>query len=43
MINNTSKIYRMGFISKHTTNFPQTTPLETTTRNLRVKAMISMD
>jgi len=26
MINNNSKIERMGFISKHTTNFPKTTP-----------------
>jgi hypothetical protein len=33
----------MGFISKHTTNFPQTTPPKTSTKNLRVKAMISMD
>jgi len=33
----------MGFISKHITNILQTNPLKTTTRNLRVKAMISMD
>jgi len=43
MINNTSKIERIEFFSKHTTNFSQTTPPKTTTRNLRVKAMISMD
>jgi len=24
MVNNTTNIERMGFISKHTTNFPQT-------------------
>jgi len=34
----------MEVISKHTTNFPQTTPpLKPLHRNLRVKAMISMD
>ena len=33
----------MGFISKHTTNFPQTTPPKTTTQENYVKAMISMD
>jgi len=33
----------MGFISKHTTNFPQTTPPKTTTQESSLKAMISMD
>jgi len=32
MIDNTSNIERMGFISKYTTNFPQTTPPKTTTQ-----------
>jgi hypothetical protein len=43
MVNNTSKIERMGFISKHTTNFPQTTPPKTTTQASYLKAMILMD
>jgi hypothetical protein len=43
MINNTSKIERIGFISKHTTNFPQTTPPKTATQKSYLKAMISMD
>jgi hypothetical protein len=33
MINNTSNIERIEFFSKHTTNFPQTTPPKTTTSN----------
>ena len=33
----------MGFISKHTTNFPQTTPPKTTRLESCVKAIISMD
>jgi len=33
----------MGFISKHTTNFPQTTPPKTTSQESCDKAMISMD
>ena len=33
----------MGFISKHTTNFPQTTPPKATTLLSYVKAMISLD
>ena len=32
----------MGFISKHTTNFPQTTPPKTTVQESYIKAMISM-
>jgi hypothetical protein len=43
MINNISKIEKMGFISKHTTNFPQTTPPKTTTQESNLKAMISID
>jgi len=44
MVNNTSKIEKMGFISKHTLQtFPKQTPPKTTAKNLRVKAMISMD
>jgi len=33
----------MGFISKHTTNFPQTTPPKTTKQQYYLKAIISMD
>jgi len=33
----------MELLAKHVTNFPQTTPLKPLHRNLRVKAMISMD
>ena len=33
----------MGFISKPTTNFPQTTSPYNTTHESQVKAMISMD
>jgi hypothetical protein len=40
MINNISKIEKMGFISKHTTNL---LPPKTTTQESSLKAMISMD
>jgi hypothetical protein len=43
MVNNTSKIERMEFFSKHTTNFSQTTPPKTTTKESYLKAMISKD
>ena len=33
----------MEFFTKHTTNFPQTTPPKTTSLESSLKAMISMD
>jgi len=43
MVNNNNKIWTIGLISKHTTNFPQTTPIKTTTQESYLKAMMSMD
>jgi hypothetical protein len=43
MVNNTSKIYRMGFISKTLQTSPKQLPLKPLHRNLMVKAIISMD
>jgi len=44
MVNNTSKIEKMGFISKHTLQTsPKQLPPKTTKQESSLKAMISMD
>jgi len=43
MVNNTTNIERMGFISKYNTNFPQTPPPKTATRKFQDRTLISMD
>jgi len=43
MVNNTSKIERMKFFTKHYKLPPNNTPLKPLHSNLRVKAMISKD